>query len=346
MDDRDENEVGEESQIKATPAKSNDRLAEITVDQYKEVAVTILTPGLVRDPPELEWAARMMRTLLSKGVNDMEERYETLTVIAKETMDVDLPRYDELMSETQARAPIPPVPEASGSSESRREDSSQDDSKVLDSPKKPDYQDVTQGGIALSGPNSLSTGGYGIREDLPSGWVRVDDLPCGWVPVTGDTRKDQLDLFPRDMDRALAIARVSLDDRRRWHELGWLSSDVYEADTLSEPAWHEIIFVRNLARSGLSDEWITQSLEELEPPYRYHPIRTAYSFALGWVQIPPITEDGIDDFVSGYLPGWIAEKALMNDLDPLVQIHHTLSIEISSARARTRRAAIDVDEGE
>jgi hypothetical protein len=178
-------------------------------------------------------------------------------------------------------------------------------------------------------------------------WVRPESsLPCGWVRVRGDSRQVQSDLFPLERDRYLALACVSLDDLRRWRDLKWLSFDAAGLDTLPDPLWHEILFVRNLVRSGLSDEWIQRLLDGLEPPYRYDPLRTVYSFALGWVQIPPITEDSTDAFVAEHLPRWIAEKALFNDLAPLLELHSSIAFEIARARAREKRDSTDVEEGE
>jgi len=179
----------------------------------------------------------------------------------------------------------------------------------------------------------------------PNG-VHAEPLPCGWMRVTGDSREAQLDLFPFERDRYLALAGVSLDELRRWHDLEWLSFDPTGMDTLPHPQWHEIIFIRNLARSGLTHAWIQRLLEDLEPPYRYDPLRTAFSFAFGWVQIPAITEDGIDAFVAEHLPQWLAEKALWNDLEPLTELQATIALKIAQARSRQERASIYVEDSE
>lgn len=146
--------------------------------------------------------------------------------------------------------------------------------------------------------------------------MNQSDLSWGWQRVTHEKRESQLDFFPKHRDELLAMAKVSLNDAERWHKRGWISFDASALDTLVEPLFSELCFIRNLARSGLSDRQIEQLLSELESPYRYRPTRTAYSFAFGWVQIPPMPqEEDVDAFVQESMPEWIADKARLGEFD-------------------------------
>lgn len=139
--------------------------------------------------------------------------------------------------------------------------------------------------------------------------MKHDDLAWGWQSVNGESWQFELDLFSRPRDKLLAIARVSLDELGRWREKGWISFDATNLDKLAEPLVNEIVFIRNLARSGLTDEQIGQMLAELEPPYRIDPSRTAYSFAYGSVQPSPVLDDlEIDDFIRAHLRNWIDRR--------------------------------------
>jgi hypothetical protein len=170
-----------------------------------------------------------------------------------------------------------------------------------------------------------------------------EQLPWGWQHVTGEARESQLDLFRRRRDELLAVARVSLDELSRWRAKGWISFDCSSLDELPEPLFNEVIFIRNLARSGLSDEQINQLLTELEAPYRYHPTRTAYSFAFGWVQPPPILDDReVDEFVRFHLERWIDHKVLVGDVAPV----KVLQNKIFAAIARAQTAKTNESDGE
>ena len=170
-----------------------------------------------------------------------------------------------------------------------------------------------------------------------------EDLPWGWHRVTGEDRETQLDLFTRSRDELLAKAKVSLDELARWRTKGWLSFDAAELGELAEPLCSEVVFIRNLARSGLSDEQIGQLLSELEPPYSYQPTRTAYSFAFGWVQPPPVLDyREVDEFVQLHLQKWIDDKVLSGDVEMLKQ----LLSKLFQAVAKARTASGDDSESE
>ncbi len=150
-------------------------------------------------------------------------------------------------------------------------------------------------------------------------------------------REDQLDLFMRPTEEILALACVPPDDLARWKALRWLSAETATAARMHESEVWELCFIRNLARSGLSDTQVADLLAELPKPYRYDPIRTAYSFALGWVQRPPIpTSDEVDGFIRKHIEEWIRSTAYDNPEDGALE--HVVSV-IRRARgvAQARR---------
>jgi hypothetical protein len=155
--------------------------------------------------------------------------------------------------------------------------------------------------------------------------VNHKELQWGWQPVTGKVRQFELDLFSVKRDAYLAAARVSLDDLARWRANGWISFDATDLDELSEPLCNELVFIRNLARSGLSDHQIGALLAKLEAPYQYDPGRTAYSFAYGWVQPPPVLDkEEANDFVRFHLQTWIDQKVRSRDVEILRELSSLL----------------------
>jgi hypothetical protein len=146
-------------------------------------------------------------------------------------------------------------------------------------------------------------------------------------------RLDQLELFARGRDRALMTAGVSIDEVERWRGLGWISFDVREEATVDSGRLAEICFVRNLAHSGLSDLQIERLLGELEPPYRYDPTVTAYSFAFGWVRRPPpATPEDRDEFIGRHLRDWARERVAFEDDERLDRLILDATAEIAEAR--------------
>jgi hypothetical protein len=131
----------------------------------------------------------------------------------------------------------------------------------------------------------------------------------------------------------------------RWRAKGWISFDATGLETLDEALLHEIIFVRNMARSGLPDVQINGLLQELEPPYRYDPTRIAYSFAFGWVQIPALPDDGeVDVFFREHMSTWVFEKVVRREFALLEELRDTIMFKIAEVRA-ARRARNPIGKG-
>jgi len=131
-------------------------------------------------------------------------------------------------------------------------------------------------------------------------------------------------LFGTPTEEVLADLRVTREDVKRWHELGWLSFDVDPTAELQEQHEKEIRFVRHLAVSGMSSAQINEILEKLRKPYAYEPDSMAYHFTHGWV-VPRIGDafDVVDEHVSG----WISELASGGEIGRLEQ----LAAEIAGA---------------
>jgi len=150
-------------------------------------------------------------------------------------------------------------------------------------------------------------------------------------------RRAQLDMFAEPRDRILALAGVSIEEMERWRAFGWISFDVRDVPSLDEGRWSEMCFVRNIARSGLSDIQISCFLEELDPPYSYDALRTAYSFAYGWVQLPIMpTDDQKDAYLQKHLSSWIQRQVLHGEYRMLTGVYSEIMVSVARARAAGR----------
>lgn len=129
---------------------------------------------------------------------------------------------------------------------------------------------------------------------LPPWFVRPQPVDCG-----------QSTLFPRSLPAALASLSVSPDELGLWHGKGWVSFDQHRSNPLEEWDVHEIQFVRDVVRSGLTDAKIAVLFEQLPRPMNFHADAVAYSFSLGWVA--PRIEPAADplDVVEEHLDTWI-----------------------------------------
>src|SRR5256885_1763944 len=106
--------------------------------------------------------------------------------------------------------------------------------------------------------------------------IMTNDLPEFWLPPFQITQRS---MFPRSLEEWLARAKLSKDEIRAWRQLGWISFDVDCLVHLDDPEFYEVIFVRNIARSGIPFALISEMLSKLPKPYSYDPILTAFSFA-------------------------------------------------------------------
>lgn len=143
----------------------------------------------------------------------------------------------------------------------------------------------------------------------------------------------QLSLFPRGRDETLAKVRVSLDDLARWQQIGWLSFDAAAQETLEDDRIAEMVFIRDIARSGLPDSLITEMLGELDRPYAYPPATTAYSFAHGWVEV---AFPDMDEMMDQHLEDWVQEKQIMGDEERLASASSHIMLALAELRVRKK----------
>jgi hypothetical protein len=157
----------------------------------------------------------------------------------------------------------------------------------------------------------------------------MNDTLDGWVRPS---QVFQLSLFPDERDEFLARAMVSQDELERWRKLGWISFDAREKDEFQTSEGNEILFVRNLARSGLSDAQITELLSELPKPYSYPPTRTAYSFEYGWVQPDcTLSDEDVNGLIEEGWEDWLKALASRGEVDELIRIRDRIDEAIQEA---------------
>jgi len=136
-------------------------------------------------------------------------------------------------------------------------------------------------------------------------------LDGGWIrPIP----ERQTDLFPRTLDETLKIAGLTREELRTWKQKGWLSFDDSQGEHLDSPHFCEMIFIRNPVWDLRDDSLVDKFLKGLNGPYRYDPVRTAFSFAHGWVQTPDAPDAEAADiekcnYIENYMEWWIQYKS-------------------------------------
>ena len=134
------------------------------------------------------------------------------------------------------------------------------------------------------------------------------------APEPSDIAQDSL--FKRPTLEALFELHVSADECARWHSKGWLSwelTKLKEVALYDDPHIWEVIVVRDVVRSGLSDVQIDALLERLPRPLALDPARLTFSFRYGWVvptPMDPVEIDELDDAEGIDDPDDVIEKHL------------------------------------
>jgi hypothetical protein len=134
-----------------------------------------------------------------------------------------------------------------------------------------------------------------------------DDLPR-WFKRPRPVEIFQLSLFQITLKDALVRLRISEDELSRWNSKGWVSFDGSVDSQLNEhddPLIFQLIFVRDIVRSGLSDSQIEYILDQLPKPLAFNPDRIAYSFKYGWVETVPA--ESPEDIIEEYIDSWLEE---------------------------------------
>lgn len=136
--------------------------------------------------------------------------------------------------------------------------------------------------------------------------------PLGeWDRVVPDT---QPSLFPVPFNDALAELGITRAQVGAWWSRGWLS--MAESPTIDQPAWNELVILRDMELKGLGFPVINHLLEQLPRPLAIDPNRLAYSFAVGWVMRPEPCEPRIEDLDADLVREWV-DSVPDDELDTL-----------------------------
>lgn len=97
----------------------------------------------------------------------------------------------------------------------------------------------------------------------------------------------QRTLFCETQDEFIASVLVSADQMLSWYKKGWLSFDLNQTTVFDDEERAEVLFIKPLASSGLSDAYIDRLLSAgLDKPYRYDTDETFFHFkTFRWVQL-------------------------------------------------------------
>lgn len=164
-----------------------------------------------------------------------------------------------------------------------------------------------------------------------------------WTASQGWEEPRQLiqgELFTRPRDKVLAMAGVTTEEMDDCRAFGWISYDVRDLAVLDTATINEMALVRNLARSGLSRAQVSALLEELPKPYRYDPLRVAYCFGHGWVELPTlpgVTER--DEYMESHIDAWLSRLELLQDRRMLKYLSARTMQAVIRLPARTEEEA-------
>jgi len=114
-----------------------------------------------------------------------------------------------------------------------------------------------------------------------------------------------------------------------WHRKGWLSFDPSATAEYSEKERVEVLFIKGLAHSGISDAMIHRLLSaSLESPYCYDPSTTFFSFVLNrWITLPPELDPL--DVTAEYIDGLAAAE----DWEALRELRNRIAAALEGAKA-------------
>jgi len=139
-------------------------------------------------------------------------------------------------------------------------------------------------------------------------------LPSWFMMPIAYATWHQQSLFRVPFDAVLPDLRVSADELVRWRRNGWISFElagVSEVNDCDDPHVWEIIFIRDIVRSGLSDGQIVWLLSRCPRPFTFDPDRIVFSFRYGWVmpaEVEPSEPESPDDIIEENLDAWLEER--------------------------------------
>lgn len=159
--------------------------------------------------------------------------------------------------------------------------------------------------------------------------AKVHPLPQWFESPLPERDSCQRSLFRTTLHKIIAAERVSVDDMRRWKAADLLSFDAEldsEIDEFHDPKTHELQFIRDLVRSGLSDSQIEWLLAQLPKPYAFNPDRIAFSFRHGWVIAAAIVEPDPHEIIEEHLHAWLDDQ----DEDELRELMERIATRLES----------------
>lgn len=164
-------------------------------------------------------------------------------------------------------------------------------------------------------------------------WSRIccnNRLPA-WFERPTPQLGVQPTLFPEDIHDVLARLKVSPDELGRWHQLEWMSFDATSAERLEPAQFDELVFVRDVVRSGLSDAVLRILFEQLPRPLAADPDRITYSFTHGWVQPVLTSEPDPGELVDANVDAWFEQLAEEGQMGRLIELRARIEQLLVSA---------------
>ena len=157
---------------------------------------------------------------------------------------------------------------------------------------------------------------------------KIDDLPR-WFGRPHSVEIFQQSLFQTTLKDELVRLRISADELSRWYSSDWVSFDGSTDLRLNEhddPRILELIFVRDISRSGLSDSQLKYLFDQLPKPFAFDPDRIAYSFRYGWVEI--VQTEPPENMIEDHIYEWLE----MIDTERLQELQEQISKLLDSNR--------------
>ena len=151
-------------------------------------------------------------------------------------------------------------------------------------------------------------------------------MSCDWdcLSPRHSEAKNQRTFFTQSPDEFLTDMGVSLDEMNLWHSKGWLSFDPSTIKKYDETERIEVMFIKALARFGLSDAMVNRLLSGLDKPYCYDPKKTLYSFIQeSWATLPPkpdpqdVVSEGIEALIEN--EEWDELRTLMDRISEVIE---------------------------
>jgi len=134
----------------------------------------------------------------------------------------------------------------------------------------------------------------------------------------------QRTFFTQSPDEFLTEIGVSFDEMNHWRAKGWLSFDPDTIKKYDETERIEVMFIKALARFGLSDAMVNRLLSGLDKPYCYDPRTTFFSFMQdSWITLPPNPDpkDTVSEGIEALIENeeWDELRSLMDRISEVTE---------------------------